>query len=214
MSAEPLTSEPVTVPVLGAGRLVLFPAMRCSLHLGPTATRELHAALELGIDRIAVFAGRIETPAELPLEQLHSVGTLAQVKMRREPCCGRLAARLEGMGRVRRSAGGRVHPFRVVVCAPLHVPPPTAEDLALAIAIRAVVARIRDRFGACQHARDAHAQAAAASDPETVLGAVGPLLLALPAFQRQRLLELEPLGARLEVALGELHEVLGRVRLH
>ncbi len=206
-----MNEEIVEAPVIVAGKLVLFPHMRCSVHLRtPHSESALRAAHAAGRP-VAVFANRFDSPDE-GVGQIHAVGTLAVVRhVGRHPCCGRPAADLRGVARVRLSAWTRREPPREARCTVMPLATEVAIDAhRLALEIRNVAGRIDHRFQRCQHTREAASRLAESSGPEEVLGAVGGLLFHLQTFQRQQLLELEPLSARLEAVLFELQERLVR----
>jgi ATP-dependent Lon protease len=205
-----VSAESIDAPVLVGGKLVLFPHMRCSVHLRTAQSlAAIHAAREAG-RLVAVFANRFESPDEAPA-QLHHVGTLAEVHdLGESPCCGRLAVDLEGVARVRIGPFVRATPYREASCAVLPTYAVDSDEQQLALQVRVVAGRIRQQFPGCLHTRAVARQLMASGSPEEVLGAVGGLLFHLHTFQRQQILELEPLSARLEAVLCELQERLAR----
>ncbi len=184
--------------------------MRCSVHLRTAhALAALRAACEARRP-IVVFANRFDSPDD-GVAQLHSVGTLALVRRAGEGrCCGRLVADLEGIARVRVACFTRLEPYREASCALLSSASAEIDGHRLALQVRTVAGRIHGHFQRCVHVSEAAARLVESSTPEEVLGAVGGLLFHLQTFQRQQILELEPLSARLEAVLFELQERLAR----
>ena len=206
-----MKEETVEAPVVVAGKLVLFPHMCCTVHLrtpeSESAMRTAHAVRR----PVAVFANRFDSPDE-GVGQMHAIGTLALVRdIGRHPCCGRAAAELRGIARVRITAWTRYQPPRQASCSVMPLGADAEIDARrLALEIRNVAGRIRQQFQQCLHTREAAHRLAESNGPEEVLGAVGGLLFHLQTFQRQQILELEPLSARLEAVLFELQERLAR----
>jgi ATP-dependent Lon protease len=200
-----------TVPVLGSGRLVLFPGMRCTVHL---RTLRSHAALCSAVEgsgEVAVLASRFEVEMESGIEHLHQVGTLAQVlELGRRSCCDRPVAELVGVARVRVDAWESDALFRAARCTRIDAPAVAPDERRLAFEIGLVARRIEQRFPHCLHVREVAERVAVVDGPEATAGAVAPLLAHLTTSQRQQVLELEPLSARLEAVLVELHERLAR----
>jgi ATP-dependent Lon protease len=197
------------VPVLGAGRLVLLPGMRCQVHLRNTPSQKaLVIAAERASD-IALFASRFEAELGRGVGHFHGVGTLARVvDIGRSRCCDRPAAELEGVARVSVDEWLRLDPFREARCSLLDPPRSDAGAPRLAFEIAALAQRLRTRFAHCVHTSEAAGRVASASTPEAILGAVGGLLLHLPTLERQQLLESDSLAASLEHVLVALHERL------
>lgn len=78
-SKEHELGETAALPVLGVSRAVLFPGMRCVMHLrSERASAAVHIA-EASCRRIAVFANRGGLTVDPNPEDLNEVGTLALV---------------------------------------------------------------------------------------------------------------------------------------
>ncbi|MGZ3442314.1 MAG: LON peptidase substrate-binding domain-containing protein [Polyangia bacterium] len=163
---------------------------------------------------MAVLACRAEPPFAAC-----SIGTVARIlSFGRQPCCQRWVADLEGQARVRVDDWLGPEPFREARCTRLvnSVTDPSLHGLASAI--HAEARRLHDLFPDCVHARRAVERLTKRGGPGHLPGAIGDLLLHLSVPERQRLLELEPLGARLEATLASLHaratRPSARERLH
>lgn len=191
--------EVAELPVLGSAQLVMFPGMRCAVHLHHgRAARAVEAAISGG-GVVGVFAARAP-------EALHDVGTAARVvNYGMRSCCGRPVADLQGMGRVRLVEWARLEPHRVASCVAAPDPAEAPAELeAVALAIAGSVRTIRAAFPRCQHVGQVAERLAAGVAPAELAGVVAPLLGHLSVAERQRLLELEPLSARLGAALEAL----------
>lgn len=190
------------LPTLVTKNVVLFPAMRCVVHLGNArAFSAIEAALRRPGGQVAVLACSAEPPFDAC-----SIGTVARIlNFGRQSCCQRWVADLEGQARVRVDSWLPEKPFREARCTRLvnSVTDPSLHELVSAI--HAEARRLRDLFPACVHARRAVERLTKRGGPGHLPGAVGDLLLHLSMAERQRLLELEPLGARLEATLASLH---------
>lgn len=195
-------SEMAELPVLATRNVVLFPAMRCLVHLGNTrAFSAIEAALRRAGGQVAVLACGAEPPFAAA-----SIGTVARVlNFGRQSCCQRWVADLEGQARVRVDCWLREEPFREARCTRLvnSVTDPALHGLVSAI--HAEARRLHDLFPDCIHARRAVERLTKRGGPGHLPGAVGDLLLHLSAPERQGLLELEQLSARLEATLASLH---------
>lgn len=211
MSPGQLRSE--IVPILESGQLVLFPGMHCTVQLGsPSSKAALRAARERPELTVAVFASRLDADRHGGADHLHRVGTLARATDR-GPCprCGRHLAEIVGTARVRMDGWRQLEPFRAACCHVLDGSQAIDADVRrLAFLVSALTDRIHRLFPGCAHTRRASERLASTHSPDEIVGAVGGLLLHLPTVERQRLLELEPLGARLEEVLLALHERLAR----
>ncbi len=206
-----MSSPSTIVPVLGGGRLVLFPGMRCQVHL---RSAQSQAALVAAAERdgsVAVFASRFEAERGIGVDHFHGVGALARVRnLGRSTCCGRPAAELEGIARVCVDEWTRLDPFREARCSILAEPMADAKAHRLAFEVSALSIRLRGLFPRCVHRSDAAERVALATTPGAVLGAVATLFLDLPTFERQQLLELDSLAECLEHVLCVLLERLAR----
>jgi Lon protease-like protein len=145
--------------------------------------------------------------------ELYEVGTFATVEwVGRQPCCGQWAARIEGHRRVRAVEYLHTEPFLRARCVLLSEPPEDGFWLrALTAAIADLAERMNRRFPECVHTQRSLARIRQVHLPAEYCGAVGELLLHLPLEEQQRLLETEPLSARLEAVLGHLHAFVGHV---
>ncbi|MGZ3442920.1 MAG: LON peptidase substrate-binding domain-containing protein, partial [Polyangia bacterium] len=145
-------SELAELPVLATRTVVLFPAMRCLVHLGNTrAFAAIEAALRGAGGQVAVLA----CDAELPFAA-SGIGTVARIlNFGRQSCCQRWVADLEGQARVRVDHWLRQEPFREARCTRLvnSVADPSLHGLVSAI--HAEARRLHDLFPACVHARRA-----------------------------------------------------------
>jgi Lon protease-like protein len=207
-----MSGETLAVPALSAGRLVLFPGMRCAVQLlSANARSAIGAAIEHGDPPLAVFATSLDSVAARDGELVYSVGTLARVvDLGISPCCARPVAELEGTERVRLVDWRRGGPHREAVCTRFPPAPWSTDACLLATALREMIGSIRAQFPRCVHIESAHRWLDGAESPEKVLGAACGLLLHLPTDYRQRMLEIDPLEARLEFALVELRGHLAR----
>jgi ATP-dependent Lon protease len=201
-----------TLPALSLLRTVFFPGMRCPVLLqGERACAALRVALEGTPGRaVAVFTAQPGARLDAEPEQLFGVGTIARVSEAfRRPCCGRWSAVFQGLARVRAIAYVRVEPFREVRWELLE---DAGEDPSLvrgrASAIGEVARDLNRLFPRCEHTQRAVAQVRDAGAPDELPGAVIDLLGHLPIEERQRLLETEPLSARLEATLELLRRRL------
>jgi ATP-dependent Lon protease len=197
-------------PVLATKQLVIFPGTRCWAGLGnERALLTVAAALRSEKTLLAFFTSRVTTTSEAPMEQLHSVGTVARVMdLVRRSCCGRWLIEVEGVSRVRFESWLRIDPFREARCCHL---PDSAQGPSLhgvAEAIRAIARRFYDIAPDCKHARHAIERLAACDAPARLTGAVAELLAPLPVERRQCLLETDQLAARLEATLVALNDRL------
>jgi ATP-dependent Lon protease len=206
-------SVPTVVPVVGAGRLVLFPGMRCQVHLH---TAESQAAMVVAAERsgsVALFASRTDGVPQRARPCLQSVGVLAQVlELGTSDCCGRPAADLQATSRVQFNRWRRLRPFREASCSILRAPVADARAMRLAFEIAARVNKLGLLFPHCVHTAEAATQVASVSTPEALLGAVAGLLAHLPTGERQRMLESDSLATSLEVVLIVLHERIARAQ--
>ncbi len=201
--------KPDTLPVLSMVRTVLFPGMRCAIVL---ATDRARAALEATVSNnqpraVAIFATRAGETINPEPRDLYEIGAAARVHRRvRLRCCGRWIAELEGIARVRSVDYVRAEPFREAQCEP--IPDPSEESsllVGLATAIRNAATEMHEALPRCEHVRRALAATHLVRGPQDFPGAVYELLLHLGVEDRQRLLETEPLSARLEATLREIH---------
>lgn len=197
------------VPVLTPGSLVLFPAMRCLVHLTSIeALAAVRAASEpIGGGWIAIFAAR-------PDIGHNRVGTLARVE---EPskvgCCDRWTVSVDGLQRVQARAFLPGGAFLQVRCEPLpEVPEDPLRFLCLADAITEAVRQMAGLFPRCRHTTTTLARVRDGVRPSDLPGVVQDLLLALPIDDRQALLETDPLSTRLDRTLGALHGLIAESR--
>jgi ATP-dependent Lon protease len=214
---EPKVTAAGTLPAVSLLRTVFFPGMRCPVLLqGERACAALRAALEGTPGRaVAVFAAQPGAGPDAGPEQFCRIGTIARVnEPSRRPCCGRWTAVFEGLARVRSIAYVRAEPFREVRWELLEE---AAEDTSLLHGMVAAIgeaARELNRiFPNCEHTLRAVARLRDLGSPDELPGAVIDLLQHLPTPERQRLLETDPLSARLEATiillrrrLAESHE--------
>lgn len=203
-----------SLPAFSLSRAVLFPGMRCAVLLATgRACAALHASMAREQQRtVAVFAARTPGTNDPEPANLYRVGTAARVlSLSHRPCCGRWLAELEGVTRVRSVEYIRLEPFREVLSEPISDPPEALPVLdALASQLRTTVLRTNALFPRCAHATQAVARVRDVRRLEDLPGAVYDLLLHLGVADRQRLLETEPLSARLEATYREIHARLTR----
>jgi Lon protease-like protein len=127
------------LPALGLLGGVLFPGLRGRVVLQTVAAygAVVEATRSWDDKLVAVFAARWQ-PGDDPADpSLYPLGSLARVlDLRRDPTCGRWAAQLEAVGRVRTRAELRRDPFRLVAAERLADPKgETAELASLGLAI-------------------------------------------------------------------------------
>ncbi len=204
-----------TLPVLNMLRTVLFPGMHCATLL---ATSRAVAALQASVAHqeqpaVAVFAVRAGATSNPEAMDLYDIGSAARVmSLSRRRCCGRWVAELEAAVRVRSLGYVREDPFREVRFERVLDPPEERSVLdAVTSAIRSAVIEMNELFPRCMHTQRALHTVGDARLPEDFPGAVYDLLLHLRVPDRQRLLEVEPLSARLEASLAEIQ---ARLALH
>jgi Lon protease-like protein len=125
------------LPAFGLLGGVLFPGLRGRVVLQTVAAygAVLEATRAWDDKLVAVFAvpwPPADDPAQL---SPYSLGSLARVlDLRRDPTCGRWAAQLEAVGRVRARAELRRDPFRLVAAERLADPPADAAEVASLVA--------------------------------------------------------------------------------
>ena len=162
---------------------------------------------ELDQRLVALFAA---SDLERDPNELHAVGTLTRVHaFSKRPCCGKWVAKLEGLVRVRTSNYLREVPYRE---ARVEYVLDSLEDStlqqSLVLAVEQAVLRFRSLYPECHHTANAIGRLRAISEPSDVPGAVADLLLCVPVRERQQLLEMTSVTARLETILGHLHAFL------
>lgn len=218
--ADPVA--PDTVPALSLGRTVLFPGMRSGAVLqGARAWAALEAAVERTRALLAVFAARVGSrpgacsPADSQADPFFDLGTLARVTgvVQSSAPCQHWIAEFEGLARVRCLSEVRREPFWEVRIATLRDPDEDPRKIRSVVeAIREAAQEANELFPCCWHTLRAMERLDEVRDPALIPGAVIDLLLALAPQERQRLLETEPLGARLEAVLFQIHRRLAERR--
>lgn len=203
-------------PVLTTSQLVLFPAMRCRVHL---ASNRARSSIEAALDRkgrlVAVLTSFSDSRLEPAPDQLHAVGTVARVSnFGWISCCRRWVVDLEGVARVRTQAWLRQEPFREARCVHLTESVADSSLHGLVSAIHDTARRLYRSAPSCVHTRSAMERLAESAAPTHLPGAVADLLRHLPTESRQRLLETEPLTVRLEATLAALHSRMVRLSPH
>jgi Lon protease-like protein len=194
-------------PVLATSQLVLFPAMRCRVHIASDRARSaIEAALERKDRFVAVLTSFADSAAEPAPRHLAAVGTVARVSnFGWMSCCRRWVVDVEGVARIRTTSWLRQEPFREARCAHLTDSVADASLHGLVSAIHDVARRLYRSVPDCAHTRTAMERLAESASPTHLPGAVAGLLRTLPTRDRQQLLETEPLAARLEATLAALH---------
>lgn len=215
------TGRPEIVPAFSSVRLVMFPGASCSILVqGGRAWRALDAVRELSNPIVALFAARNGPNPDPDADELYEVGTLARVlNFSQRPCCGKWVAELEGLARVHSCSYVRDEPYREVrvgyLCDPSEDSPLLRQ---LALAVEHAAMKFRSRYPECHHTVNAIRRLQEVSDPADVPGAVAELLLHIPVCERQKILEMTSVAARLEAVLVHLHghmaTVGGKITLH
>jgi len=204
----------MVLPVLGIRGEVLFPGMRARILLSTAhAQAAVRASLERGYGgRVGVFATLAAGSGDPEPEDLHKVGTVGRLCcLKRCMRCGRWVAQLRGISRIRTSEYVRSEPFREAQVELLtEMTCETALLQALATELHRAVVRMHTCRPLCEHAGRARA-ALHTSLPDELPGGVADLLAHLPVSDRQTLLEVEPLTARLEGVLAHVHGLLANV---
>ncbi len=197
------------LPVLHASHSLLFPGGR--LPFVPRSHEQLEAliaAVDSDVAPVAALLAIRDTDSgDVRPDSLHDVGTTVRVvQFGRQRCCRRWIAELEAVDRVRVIAYPRLEPFMIARCIQL-VDRPEDEAMlhALGSAITNIATQMNARFPDCMHTQRALARLREVRLPHEIGGAVSSLLLHVPIADLQRVLETEPLSARLEAVVGHLH---------
>jgi Lon protease-like protein len=200
-------------PVLATRQLVLFPAMRCRVHIASDRARSaIEAALERNDRFIAVLTSFADSVAEPAPSHLAAIGTVARVSnFDWTSCCRRWVVNVEGVARIRTTSWLRQEPFREARCVHLVDSVADASLYGLVSAIHDIARRLYRSVPDCVHTGTAMERLAESASPTYLPGAVAGLLRNLPTRARQRLLETEPLSARLEATLAALHARLAHL---
>ncbi len=210
-----MSSDGVTggiLPVLTDMATVLFPGMRWSLPLRENhhcSTIRSAVASHDGV--LAVFTARAKKTASNRYN-LYEVGTLARVtNLVRCSCCGEATAQIVGLRRVRAISFADKDDFHLVGFTPIADHSEDPETIgALVSAVRDAATTMNRLFPRCRYTTRANEYGRMVNAPEDLLGAIIDLLFYLPVAERQRLLEMDPLSARLEWALHEFQKQLDR----
>ena len=201
------------LPVLHATHSLLFPGGR--LPFIPTSHEQLEAliaAVDSDVAPLAALLAIRDTDSDDAPDSLHDVGTAVRVvRFGRQRCCRRWIAELEAVDRVRVTSYPQLEPFMIARCIPLVDRPEDAAMLhALGSAITNIAMQMNERFPDCMHTQQAATRVREVRLPHEIGGAVASLLLHVPIADLQRVLETEPLSARLEAVVGHLHALQAR----
>lgn len=202
--------ELMTLPVLGAIRMVVYPAMQCSISLpSPVHQNALRERLARATapTMFAVFAANAGATPEAPSELLYRIGTRAKVlDLVQHRGCGRWFVELVGVAPLYCfDLTNETPPFLSARCKSVHDAAGSPLELdALTQAIRHVAQQLVARHPQCGHARRALELALKAKNPADFPGVVNDLLLHLPLGERQQLLEMRRQDERLTATLVAL----------
>lgn len=201
------STMPHIVPAFSGVQLVLFPGAACSILVHSLrAWHALKVAQQRTDPLVALFASRTWPDPDIETDDLYEIGTLARIQdFSERPCCGWWIAELEGLVRVRARRYLRDLPYREAQLRYLSDPP---EDQAIVRPLSAAIGQAASAFGRrhpeCRHVSHAIRRLQAEIDPAEVPGAVAELLLHLPVRERQEILEMESIVARLQAVLFHL----------
>lgn len=153
-------------------------------------------------------------PRDSERDHLYSVGSTARiVDLNWCPCCHRWVVHLRGVMRVRSVEYVRWQPFWEARVELLTESSTQGSHIdAVAAAVRRAVVELSVRKPRCRYACRTLPDVEASDLANDLPGAVANLLIHLKVAKRQALLEMEPLRARLEAALAELHRLFGQVQ--